>query len=300
MAIITRDQIPDLLLPVLHMVYGEYASFTDDWSEIFDQYTSKRAVEYTQQMKYLPMASFKTEAGAVQTAMMGQAFNKTPFTARWVGIGYTISRSAIEDNQYNEQWPDGTRTTRDSLAQLKNVLGAAVLNNGFSALVPGPDQQPLFSVSHPSDAGNWANTLSGAADLNETALEDIIIVGQKMLDAAGLLKKIKPKKMFISPDNQFNADRLLGSKFRTGTGINDISAVYNNSVVPQGYSINHYLVGKSWFVRNEIPGLKHFTRNKVDIDMMSDALTGNLTVVAVERYSFGFDDARACLGVQAF
>lgn len=300
MAIITRDQIPDLLLPVLHMVYGEYSSYTDDWAAIFDTYNSKRATEYTQQMKYLPMASFKPEAQAVQTALMGQAYQKTPFTHRWVGIGYTITRSAVEDNLYNDQWPDGTRTTRDSLAQFKNVLGANVLNRGFDPLVLGPDQQPLFSIQHPSDAGVWSNTLSAPAALNETSLEDIIITGQKMLDAAGLLKRIKPKKMFVSPDNQFNASRVLDSKYRIGTGNNDISATYTSSVVPHGYDVNHYLVGLSWFVRNDCPGLKHFTRNSVDIAMFTDTQTQNMTVTATERYSFGFDDARSCLGVQAF
>lgn len=300
MAIITRDQIPDLLLPVLHMVYGEYLYYQDDWSQMFDIYTSKRATEFTQQMKYLPMASFKTEAGPVQSAIMGQAYQKTPFNHRWVGISYTMTRSAIEDNLYNDQWPMGTMTGRESLGQLKNVLGSAVLNNGFNPTVLGPDQQPLFSINHPSDSGPWANTLSVASDLNETALEDIIIVGQKMLDAAGLLKKIKPKKMFVSPENQFNAERILESKYRTGTGDNDINAVYNTSAVPQGFAINHYLIGKSWYIRNDIPGLKHFTRDEVDIDMFADPLSGNLTSIFMERYSFGFDEARAALGVQAF
>lgn len=300
MATITRDQIPDLLLPVLQMVYGQYMSYEDDWTQIFDIYTSKRATEFTQQMKYLPIAAFKTEAGAIKTATMGQAYAKTPFQHKWVGIGFTISRSAIDDNQYQDQWPDATRTTKDSLSQFKNILGAAVLNNGFNPLVLGPDQQPLFSTNHPSDTGAWANTLTVSADLNETALEDITIVGQKMKDAAGLLKQIKPKKMFVSIDNQFNADRVLDSKYRTNTGNNDISAVYGSTIVPEGYAMNHYLIGKNWFIRQKCPGLKHFRRNAPETDRFADTLTQNLTFVTFERYSFGFDDARSCTGVQAF
>lgn len=299
MAIISTSNIPNLLRPGLHAVFGDYNVYQDEWSELFERNTSDKASEWDQEMQLLPVAGEKDEAGSVQYESMGAVY-LTVYQHQWAGIGFQMTRSAIEDNLYQSMWPKGALATRNSLAQYKNILGANVFNNGFSSAYPIADGQPFFSTSHPTQGGNISNTLSIPTQLNETSLQDIIINIQLFRDAAGLLIAYKPRKLVVPTTLQFTADVLLGSKFRTGTANNDISAIYNMGAVPEGYTVNHFLSTStpSWFLLTTCEGLRYFMRTPVDVDSFVDTATQNVNVAAVERYSFGTSNFRSCAGVQ--
>ena len=97
---------------------------------------------------------------------------------------------------------------------------------------------------------------------------------------------------------QFTATRLLETEGRVGTADNDLNTIKTNGVVPEGYTINHYLTDTSnWFLTTDIPnGLKHFTRAKMTTGMDADFDTGNSRYKARERYSFGVSDPLAITG----
>lgn len=297
MAIISTSNIPNLLRPGLKTVFGDYNVYKDEWSELFQYNTSDKASEWDQEMALLPVASAKDEAASVQYESMGSVY-LTVYQHQWAGIGFQMTRSAVEDNLYQDMWPKGAMATRNSLAQYKNILGANVFNLGFSSSKPIGDGQPFFSTAHPTQGGPVSNTLSIPTQLNETSLQDIIINIQLFKDAAGLLIAYKPRKLVVPVTLQFTADVLLGSKFRTGTANNDISAIYNMGAIPEGYTVNHFLTGNSWFALTTAPGLKYFMRTPVDVDSFVDTATQNINVAAVERYSFGTSNFRSCAGVQ--
>jgi hypothetical protein len=47
--------------------------------------------------------------------------------------------------------------------------------------------------------------------------------------------------MVIPPQLQFVADRLLESTLRVGTADNDVNAIRNMGMLPEGYTVNHFL-----------------------------------------------------------
>lgn len=291
--------ISNLLRPGLAAVFGSYPAYPSQWSEIFDVYESDKAVEIEVEMKMLGLAQIRPEGA--QTAMdnMGQRII-TNYVHQYIGLGFVITRQAIMDNLYKTRFPMMATALRDSLAQTKEILGAAVLNNGFNGAFPIGDGQPLFSTAHPIDGGTFSNTSSVAADLNEASLESAIITIQQFKNQAGLIVQTKPKKLIVAPQNQFVSERLLASAFRTNTANNDVSAIYNVTAIPEGYRVNQFLTttsGQAWFVMTDAPdGFKHYVREKAETDVYTDFSTDNLQAKAIERYSFGVSNPRAAYG----
>ena len=111
-------------------------------------------------------------------------------------------------------------------------------------------------------------------------------------------RRIRSKKMIVPSALQFTAERLLKSPGRVGTADNDINAVKNMGMIPQGYVVNHYLTDTdAWFIKTDVPnGLKHFVRAPVKTAMEGDFETGNVRYKARERYSFGWSDWRGIFG----
>jgi phage major head subunit gpT-like protein len=230
---------------------------------------------------------------------MGQRY-VTNYVNRYTSIGFIITRQAIKDNLYQSSFPLQAKALRQSMEQTKEVLGASVLNNGFSANFPIGDGQPLFSTQHPIENGVVANTFTVQADLNETSLQDAIVGVQRFRDAAGLRIMTKPTKLIVPAELQWTATRLLQSQFRVDTANNDINAIYNNSAVPQGHRVNMFLTDtNSWFLMTDAPnGFKYYEREALETDVYTDFDTDNLKAKAIERYSFGCSNFRAGWGSQ--
>ena len=102
----------------------------------------------------------------------------------------------------------------------------------------------------------------------------------------------------MAPDGQFDADRILASPGRPNTDLNDINAVRNLGLIPNGYYVNRrFTDADAWFLRNDCPnGTKMFMRAPLATKMEPDFDTGNLRFKARERYSFGWSDWRQWRG----
>ena len=120
----------------------------------------------------------------------------------------------------------------------------------------------------------------------------IDIAGMK--DERGMKIALQGVKMIIPVNLQFTAERLMKSAGRQGTADNDINAVRNMGMVPQGYVVNNFLTDTdAFFIKTDSPnGLKHFVRAPIRTAMEGDFDTGNVRYKARERYSFGFSDWR--------
>lgn len=294
---INTTAIANLLRPGLAAVFGDYPSYPSQWSEIFETYDSDKAVEIEVEMKMLGLAQLRAEGSPTASDSMGQRFT-TSYVHKYVALSFSITRQAIKDNLYKTKFPLMVRALKKSMAQTKEILGASVLNNGFSASFPIGDGQPLFSTVHPIDTGVVPNRPAIAADLNEASLESAIITIQQFKDQAGLIVMTKPEKLVVPPQGQFVSERLLASAFRTNTNINDVSAIYNVSAVPQGYRVNQFLTTpNAWFLLTDaMDGFKHYIREQIETDVYADFSTDNLLAKAVERYSFGVSNFRAAYG----
>ena len=161
------------------------------------------------------------------------------------------------------------------------------------------DGVSLFNTAHTTVSGtNVKNTLTTQADLNETSLEQSLIDIAALTDERGLKIAAQGTKLIIPSALQFTAERLMKSAGRTGTADNDINAVVSKGMIPQGYTVNHYLTDTdAFFIKTDVPnGLKHFVRAPMKTAMEGDFTTGNVRYKARERYSFGFSDWRGIFG----
>jgi hypothetical protein len=184
------------------------------------------------------------------------------------------------------------------MAQTKQIKGAAVLNGAFTTSIGG-DGQPLCSTAHPTLGGpNGSNRLAVDADLSETSLEQALIDIAAFTDERGLKIAMQGLKLIIPKELMFTADRIMKSTLRVGTADNDINAIKNMGMVPQGYTVNHFLTDvDAWFLKTDAPnGMKMFERVAIRTGFEGDFDTGNVRYKARERYSFGFSDWRGIFG----
>ena len=158
----------------------------------------------------------------------------------------------------------------------------------------------LVSSAHPTLNGNQSNRPTTYSDLSETSLEQALIDIAGYQDERGLKIAAQGMKMIIPKELEFTAERILKSQGRVGTADNDINAIKSMGMVPQGYTVNHYLTDTdAYFIKTDCPnGFKHFVRAALATGMEGDFDTGNMRYKARERYSFGYSDPRAVYASQ--
>ena len=296
---ISRSQLVKELEPGLNALFGmEHARYDNEWSQIFATENSDRAFEEEVELSGFGNAKVKSEGESVEFDDAQEAFTSR-YTHETVALAFSITEEAVEDNLYDSLSSRYTKALARSMANAKEVKGANVLNRAFNSSYTGGDGLELCSTAHITVAGGtYKNELSTAADLNETSLEQAMIDIAGFIDNRGLKVAIKARKMIIPVNLQFIAERLLKTDLRTGTADNDISAVKSMNVVPEGYTVNHYLSDTdAFFIITDAPnGLKYFNRAPVKTSMEGDFNTGNVKYKARERYSFGWSDPRGIFG----
>ena len=258
---INRSQLAKELEPGLNALFGmEYARYDSEHEEIYETESSDRAFEEEVMIVGFGNASVKAEGAGVSFDNATEGFT----------------------SRYNHET-------------------ASVLNNAFDSNFTGGDGQPLVSNAHPLGGGGTAsNRPTTYSDLNETSLEDALISISTLTDDRQLQIALKGMKLIVPPQLQFVADRLLNTPGRVGTSDNDINAIRNMGMCPDGYVVNHYLTDNdAWFLKTDCPdGFKHFQRSPMSTALEGDFDTGNMRYKARERYSFGFSNWRAVFASQ--
>jgi len=282
----------------LNALFGlEYQSYANEHAEIFDTETSDRAFEEEVMLSGFANAAVKPEGQGVTYDDAQETFTAR-YTNETIALAFSITEEAIEDNLYDRLASRYTKALARSMANTKQVKAAAVLNNAFNSNFAGGDGVELCSAVHPTIAGTFSNELAVSADLNETSLEQSLIDIAAFTDERGLKIAAKGMKLIIPSELQFTADRLMKSDQRVGTADNDINAIKNMGMIPQGYTVNHYLTDSdAFFIKTDVPnGLKHFVRSPIKTSMEGDFDSGNMRYKARERYVFGFSDPRGIFG----
>ena len=293
---ISRSQLVKELEPGLNALFGlEYKRYDNESSEIYATESSDRAFEEEVMLSGFANADVKAEGAGVSFDEAQETFTAR-YTHETVALAFAITEEAMEDNLYDRISSRYTKALARSMANAKQVKGAAPLNNGLPgvATFTTGDGVSLINASHPTIAGTFSNTLSTAADLNETSLEQAMIDIAAFTDERGLRIAAQARKMIIPSALQFTAERVLKSPGRVGTADNDINALKNLGMIPQGYRVNHFVTDTdAWYIITDVPnGMRYFDRAPLKTAMEGDFDTGNVRYKARERYSFGCSDPR--------
>ena len=298
---ISRAQLAKELEPGLNALFGmEYARYENEHAEIFETESSDRAFEEEVLIVGFGNARDKSEGQGVAYDQASEGFTAR-YTHETVALAFALTEESVEDNLYDRLGARYTKALARSMAHTKQVKAANVLNNAFSSSFTGGDGKSLVATDHPlAGGGTFSNRPSAFADLNETSLENALISISTFVDDRNMILALQGTKLIVPPQLQFVADRLLETPGRVETADNDINAIRNMGLLPQGYAVNHFLTDTdAFFVLTDCPdGFKHFERSPIATSMEGDFNTGNVRYKARERYSFGFSNPRAVFASQ--
>ena len=303
---INTASIYPLLRPGVKAVIGNYDTYPDQWKAVFTTYTSDKKIEFEDEFKSLGIAQLKPEGAAIAQDTMSVRY-QTSYLHTTYGLSFSITDEAMRDNLYAKQFPQQLIALRNSLRAAKSTAAANIFNLGTISLVA--DGQPFFSANHPLDNGGVCSNLTNVA-LSEVGIQNAIIGIQAFKQLSGILTNVMPQKLLVGPSNQFAASVILGSQYRTsiGTannnalaGVNDINAIYHDSYLPGGYTVNNYITSTTFsaITTDAERGLIHYERDKLEPWSWVDNATKDMWFAAKERYSFGVTNWRSAFLIGA-
>jgi len=295
---ISRAQLVKELEPGLNALFGlEYKNYENQHTQIYSVESSDRAFEEEVMESGFGEAPVKSEGSGVSYDQAQEVYTAR-YTHETIALAFSLTEEAVEDNLYDRLSARYTKALARSMAQTKQIKAAAVLNGAFTTSIGG-DGVVLCATNHPTLSGpNLSNTLATPADLSETSLEQALIDIAAFTDERGLKIAVQGLKLIIPKELMFTADRILKSTLRVGTADNDVNAILNMGMVPQGYVVNNFLTDPdAYFIKTDAPnGMKMFERVSMKTGFEGDFDTGNVRYKARERYSFGFSDPRGIFG----
>ena len=297
---VALGQIRDLLLPGLWGVSGKYPMIERQWPMIFRQTDSNMALERRASMRFLGYAQLKQEGAP--TSFDNAAGQRYVYNAEHleIGLGYAITRKAIDDNLYKSEFGPSNDGLMESFKETEEVYCANVFNTGttYTAAIGG-DGVALFSTAHPIDGPTIANKPTTEVDLNETSLLNALItIRSTWLDNAGLKIHARGRKVVVPAALEPIALRLFRSELRPGTANNDVNAILGmNESLKEGFMVFDYLTSSfAWFVLTNHDGLIFFHRKPFEMDMSVEFTTDNLLVKGYQRYVPTYYDWRSVYG----
>ena len=302
MGTMTRAQFSKLLQEGLNTVFGlEYKQYAEEWRDCFDTESSSKAFEEDQLVTGFGAAAVKAEGAGVVFDDAHQGWTAR-YSHETIALAFAITQEAIEDNLYMSMGSKYAKALARSMQHTKEIKGADIFNRAVAAGYTGGDGKTLLATDHPLVNGDvQSNMLATAADLSESALEDLLILMRKAVDDRGIPIAIKEKGLIVPPDLEYVAERLLRSKLRPGTADNDINVINNRGIFGSTPKvITRFTSPTNWFVKTDCnDGLKHFERTALKRTMDTEFETGNYRYQVRSRYSFGHTDFRGVFGSAA-
>jgi hypothetical protein len=296
--VITTGNHPKALWPGMRKFWGrEYDEHPMEWKEIFESLDSEKNYEEDTEVTGFGLAPVKAQAGAVQYDSESQGPTKR-YTHVTYGLGYIVTREEMEDNLYEVVSKRRIKALAFSVRQTEEVVAANVLNRAFNTAYSGGDGKAMIVADHPTVSGTQSNVIAAAADLSEAAIESLCVQIMNARNSRGLNISVMPKKLIVSPNDAFNAERILQTTLRVGTANNDINAIKSMNVLPGGVCVNHYLTdADAWFIKTNVPnGLIRFNRRATEFKQDNDFDTENAKAKSTLRFSVGWTDWRQIFG----
>ena len=101
MATITSGSFSKLLYPGLNAIFGKsYNDWDEQWSQIFDKNTSRKAFEEDISVSSFGLAAQRAEGAPIVYDTESQGF-LTRYQHVEYGLGFIITRNMYEDDQYD-------------------------------------------------------------------------------------------------------------------------------------------------------------------------------------------------------
>lgn len=296
--VITTGSIAKLLWPGLDAIWGKgYRDLPMLYKDFFETSTSTKNYEEDVLVGGFGLAPVKPEGSAILYDSTQQGYTSR-YTNVAYGLGFIITREAIDDNQYEQKAVANTKTLARSFRTTKETVAANIYNRAFDTNYTGGDGKALIVTDHPTQSGSQSNALTVAADLSEASLEDLSVQIMNATDDRGLRIQLMGKSLGIAPANVFEATRILKSQLQNDTANNAVNAMRSMGLFPEGIKVNNYFSdADAYFILTDAPdSMKHFERISPEFAQDNDFDTSNLKYKGYERYSVGWTDWRGLYG----
>jgi hypothetical protein len=221
------------------------------YPRLFNQETSEHHYEETVDVSGFPPAVEKAEGAEItyETPYFG---TKRRLTHRTYTTGVRITFEAKQDDRYKIVVRFVKRQARDARRVLE-IEHADVLNNGFTQLpkfqTGGVSGEYLFSTSHQLLNGDTqSNMLSAATALNETSLETLMLILDRVKGDAGQYLDLRHRRLIIPFDLRKKAFELIKSPDAPFTNENQKNYYY-----VQGFEIVEWVYldsATAWFLQD--------------------------------------------------
>lgn len=302
---INTAQIFPFLYPGIYASRMIYNMYDTEFSKLYKKGTSNRAFEVFTHSKPTSQApeKFEGQPTAVDDMRVMWQFSAAH---KFFGTSFTITYEAMKYNLYEKDFPQQLRVLTNSHVQTKNLRAVEPLVNGFNVNALTYDGKPLFSLTHPTLGGVYANTIGVPTQFDESVLEDIEISLAGMTDDANNLVAMSGDTVITSPLNMFNATRVLDNPDRPGTTNRDINALVKMGRFPGGVEVNHYFgpLWSDWYVKTRSPGREngdgalYLVADPLRIDPHADERNKTIDCISYEAYLFIIWDNRQYYGIQ--
>ena len=289
----TRAGFAQLIAPgIMHVIFEKLKEHPEEYSQFLNVETSDSAYDEDQVVAGLGLARKKLEGEPITYDDPIQGGSKR-YIHEAYALAWQITKEMIDDEKYGIMKKIPGELAK-SCRQTWEQIGANVLNAAF-ATVTTVDGATFFNTAHPLlGGGSYSNMLSPAADLSLTALQDIFILAEYMPNERGLLMRMSLDNLWIPPDLQFQAAKILQSQFEPFTGENQINPLMGR-LTP---AVLHFLTATNhWFVSsNEYNDAKFKWRNRPEVASQDDFDTMGTKHRIYFRVSAGVTDWRGWVG----
>ena len=285
--------------PILNEAFdGVYDQRSDEWKQIFREERGIPRNYHEEPVLFGFGAAPELPDGTAVTYQSGGVLFIKRYQYKVYGLAFALTKVLVEDGDHIRIGQTYAKHLAQSLVETKETLAANVLNRAFNGAYAGGDGKSLVATDHPIMSGTFSNQLSTAAALSQTSLEQILIQVRNAVDNNGKRIRLNPIKLVVSPSNVFQAEVLLKSVLRTGTGNNDINPVKSMGLLDGGQAnLSRLTSTTAWWVETDAPeGLKLMMRRSLEKSMEGDIETDSMRFKSTERYDLGWTDPRAVYG----
>lgn len=295
--VISTGNHPAALWPGVMAWFGKnYNEHPMEYTECFNVVKSKKNYEEAVETTGFGLLQQKPQGDAISYDSESQGWTKRYTPTAWA-LGFIVTREELDDNLYKEKAFRRSQSLAFSTRQTIETICANVFNNGFTSATGG-DGKEMLATDHPTLDGTQANEPTSGTDFSEAALEDLLIDINNAKNSRGLKIAIRARKLIVPPALAFEAERVLKSQLRSGTGDNDINAVRSMGLIPEGAMVNHYLTdADAWFLKTDAPeGLTFIDRVPAELSNDNDFDTMNAKAKVYVRFDAGWTDWRGVFG----
>lgn len=303
----TRDTLTEILAPGhFDVILNDIEQWPEEYSMYFKVEDSNKRQETTKSVTGFGLVPDKDEGDDMEFDDALQGYAEEFVHVTYV-LGYRVSEELYEDDLYKIINRLPTQLSQ-SFKQTVEVLGAGLLNNGFtdSAAYQGPDGEPLFGdgslLTHPRpDGGTWTNQLATAADLSMDTIELLVELLEGTVDDRGLPGMIRAKTFIVPAEERFNIKELLDPAAmleKPQTSQRGINPMKGEDL---DYFIGHWLTDPdATFVRADTVKTLWFNRIKFggakSLKFWDDEGPGVMNARGRMRVSHGIEEARGWAG----